>query len=307
MPDARGNFAYVSVGDKIYLIGGDDSGTVRQTMLVYDTVSKTWSVETGPPTSYCGSAAVEFKGFIYVMGGFIAQGSTNEVFRYNIHDKVWETMTGMPAERSSHGAVVMNERIYVLGGRSWDSGWTYHNTVFVYDSTNDYATSTVSPWDTTFDHPGRLDGYMLGDNSAISVKGRIYTFGGMSGTSAFSDAYDEIWIFDPNAKTSGQAWKYLGSMPGLRFSHCIEYIYGYVVTLGGCSEWVGAPYFYPHTDSLYVFVTEYNMHAGPELKTPVTFVAGGSAVINGRIYIFGGNQSGIYGGLNSPCCWSYQR
>ena len=307
MSHPRLGFGSVSHGGKLYAFFGiDDLGNYLTDFDVFDPVTGTWSLNTS--SSFHGLKrsnvrAVSLNGFIYVLGGTAPGVSYADVWRYEPCTDSWKVCASMPASRINSGVVAMSGKIYVLGGRSWP-GWTYHNTVFVYDPTRDYATSPFPAWTPGVPHPGRLvfiSGHNeLGDCSALARGGQVVVMGGMTGSGGFSDAVDEVWLFDPDATVGGPAWTYAGSMPLANFGLALQNLYGFTVGTGGHGAWTGSVYNPLSTG--YAFPTPTAL-ASP-LTTQMPVPAEGSGVIDGRIYIFGG-QTGWGTGTHGQC-WSFQ-
>jgi len=288
---AHGKFIYIAGGDTQACNGVLQIAEVER----FDPQSGIWTIVSQMPHGgRSGMGAVSLDGFLYFIGGYVPLGeSTDRVLRYDPCTGAWTECASMPGDRVNMGVVARDGKIYVIGGRSWP-GWTYHDTVFVYDPAKD-------SWSTGVDHPGRLDGFPLGDNAAVGVHGRIFLLGGMSGTGSFSDAYDEIWRYDPWGNTTGQAWKLQqGQLPEALFSALVETLDNALIVMGGFEAGRGGGF--PANDEMHVF------HVAPgrfayRLSRPLPDYPSQSALLDGRLYIIG-----THDGWGTHCpsgdCWS---
>lgn len=138
MPTRRGSPVAVTVGDKMYVIGGATTppgsketavhpqrphvsvGTVEE----YDPATNTWRQRVPMPTPRNHATAGVVNGKIYVIGGrtgaaFITAGSSNVdvVEEYDPAADAWGSARAkMPSARSAMASGVHGGRIYVTGG-----------------------------------------------------------------------------------------------------------------------------------------------------------------------------------------------
>jgi hypothetical protein len=148
LPDAK-NIPYpvsgaaaVAVGNKIYVIGGYNSGSgCSSRMQVFNTDDETWET-TNPlpnmPTARAYAAAVEYNGKIYVIGGCNGADLSNYLSDMDVFDiatGVWESadptkkQPSMNSKRAKFAANALNEEIFVLGGFD---GVNYLSSIEVY-------------------------------------------------------------------------------------------------------------------------------------------------------------------------------
>ena len=296
----RAGFDVVEHGGDLYLAGGDTQicdGTL-QIAEVERFDGEQWTVVTGMPNGgRTGMGAVSLGGFIYFLGGYVPLGqSSAEVLRYDPRRDEWAACAPMPGHRVNMGVVASDGKILVIGGRSWP-GWTYHSTVFVYDP-------ILDTWSTGVEHPGRLDGYPLGDNTAVGVNGRVLILGGMSGTGAFSYAYDEVWLHDPWGNTTSNAFVLETYLPEPLFGAKAEAFGQTLILMGGSEAWDGGGY--PLNDEVHVFHVSAG-RIGHRLSLPLPAEPLGSAVLgqgaDARLYVIGTRDvSGS--SCVSTDCWS---
>jgi len=151
MPTPRERAGVVAGLDgKVYVIGGDNNGSLLATTEVYDPASDTWSVRADIPTARDLLTAVAANnGRIYAIGGI--PGCCVPVATVEEYDPVtdsWVTRASMPTARYELGAALGGDgRIYVVGGHG-----SAHNpredlsTVEVYDpATDSWSTGPSMP------------------------------------------------------------------------------------------------------------------------------------------------------------------
>jgi N-acetylneuraminic acid mutarotase len=137
MPTKRGSPVAVTVGDRIYVIGGATTppgtsepavhpqrphisvGTVEE----YDPATNTWRARRPMPTPRNHTTAGVVNGKVYVIGGrvgaaFISVGSNVDVVEeYDPATDTWGAVRArMPSARSAMASGVLGGRIYVTGG-----------------------------------------------------------------------------------------------------------------------------------------------------------------------------------------------
>jgi hypothetical protein len=117
MPTARSGAAAVAISGKLYVVGGEPTGSIFTNALeVYDPQTDTWSAGTPMPTVRGNLNAATLNGLIYVVGGY-APGvgfALNEV--YDPATDSWHSDAPMPTARIGFAAVPVNGAIYTMGG-----------------------------------------------------------------------------------------------------------------------------------------------------------------------------------------------
>ena len=198
MSTDRGLAACVSIGGKIYVIGGmryigssfyyDGLRTVE----VYDTNSGTWTQLADMLTARWGHSAVALNGKIYVFGGVTSSWvpySSVEV--YNPQTDTWTTKSNMPTNRYCLSTCVLDRSIYTIGGWYNSGGGPIYDKVEVYDPERD----TWFP-----ETPMPVARALL---ASIVVGGRIYVYGGARtthpniGTSAIYEFETKVVPVEP--------------------------------------------------------------------------------------------------------------
>lgn len=212
------------------------------------------------------TAVVELGGEIYVLGGFDASRRMRRtVEAYDPGQDRWRDIADLPEDLHHANAAAVGGRLYVLGFLS--GGFAEVGRAFVYDPSLD-AWSPLAPLPA-----GRERGA-----SAVAVHGGvIYLIGGLRGLTSvpLADAYDpEI-----------AEWRELPPLPRPS-DHVVAGTLGEVlVVAGGRSGGIGG-----FTAQVDVFDPRAGRWtAGPAMPTG----RGGSAaaVLEGRLYVFGGEGS----------------
>jgi N-acetylneuraminic acid mutarotase len=179
----------------------------------------------------------------------------------------WASMAHMPTARGGLGVAVVNGKIYAIGGVNND-------TQLAVNEEYDPAADT---WTTREPMPTARSGF------AIAVyQSKIYVMGGTVGTGenvAFTGANE---VYDPATNT----WETKTSMPTPRADLCASVVNGTIYLIGGKEYWGDGPLYHeldvnevydPASDS---WTTEAQM--------PVPVFGYASAVVEGKIYVFGG-------------------
>ncbi len=167
VPTKRGSPLAVTVGNKIYVIGGAAAGPNQPavhparphhsvgTVEEYDPAANTWRARNSMPTPRNHATAGAVNGKIYVIGGrvggaFISSGSSNidVVEEYDPATDAWGAPRAkMPSARSAMASGVFGGRIYVSGGEGQDAQrmWTFRALEAYDPATNTWATLPSMP------------------------------------------------------------------------------------------------------------------------------------------------------------------
>ncbi|KAI5077560.1 hypothetical protein GOP47_0007384 [Adiantum capillus-veneris] len=134
------DFAFVSLGDKLYVIGGmhipnhvaydnDNNATtngmatslqvIRKEVLVYNCTTREWSTCASMSTPRVDFACTICKGCIYVAGGRTHSGQEKGVSSaefYMPEADCWVALPGMSTKRYKCVGVTSDDRIHIIGG-----------------------------------------------------------------------------------------------------------------------------------------------------------------------------------------------
>ncbi len=188
MPNVASHAGAVSVGGKVYIVGGFTSNVhvnAVNRVFEYDPVADSWRAVmslSGPRGSL---GAVVMNGKIHAIGGRNVEGNT--VATHEIFDPEtgrWSAATPLPLARDHLGIAALNGRIHVFGGRTAGSAYPVgrHD---VYDPATD-SWSLAAP--------------LLTPRSAgvgFVLDGRIVYAGGECKDTVARDTYNEAEFYDP--------------------------------------------------------------------------------------------------------------
>ena len=301
MPTARSCFSTSVVDAKIFAIGGqvqiekDKFGDFALSKVeMYDPETDTWERRADMPTARFAASTSVVDGKIFAIGGEQLKrikrykGSAYEfkklptVEMYDPATDTWTQKADMPTVRSYLSTSVMDGKIYAIGGMSSSNEQRRLETVEVYDPLTD---TWAKARDIT--HPRSC--------AAISVvNGETYAMGGR-GWSAIQDDPDpylsSVEVF--NLKTN--RWQKRTEMPAPKTSHTASVIDGKIYVIGGyvqegkeLKNLVTIENYDPTTDR---WTQEPDMLIGKSGHT--------TEVIDGKIYIFGGDSDVAEGPLTS--------
>lgn len=125
MPETRAAGGMVTVGGKIYVVGGfSQQGTLATTTLVYDIAKDTWSTLPGLPTTREHLSVVTDGRYIYAAGGRKGPPATNmaTVERYDPVAKRWTTLPPLMVKRSGHVSAITSNGLLVSAGGEREGG-----------------------------------------------------------------------------------------------------------------------------------------------------------------------------------------
>lgn len=231
MPTLRSGAMAVTVGDKIYVIGGGFKKPDRKfrfltAVEIYDPKADTWT--TGPdmlkPHDYPAAALVD--GCIYILGGHHPDATeggpqTDPGFsfceRFNVEKGYWEEVVPLPTPRFALSAVVHEGRILTLGGVAFTSqGFREYDCVEIYDPLLrlwSRSTSLVLPWS-------------VAAHGACVIQNRLYLFGGFSGDKGIGT---HAAVYDFGSKT----WSIVPPLPQPRAAMGVAVIGDTIYLIGG--------------------------------------------------------------------------
>lgn len=287
MPTARSYFSTSVVDGKIFAIGGeaqmekDEFGDRALSKVeMYDPETDTWERRADMPTPRSAASTSVVDGKIYAIGG----EQTKKIKRYTGHvNKIkvlptvemydpltdtWTRKTDMPTPRSYLSTSVMDGKIYAMGGLLYTNEQPRLETVEVYDPSTD-------TWAKVRDMNHARSCAAIG-----VVNGEIYAMGGrgLPPTPYLSS----VEVFKPKMNR----WQEITEIPTPKTSHTASVIDGKIYVIGGYVE-EGKEYKNLATIEIYDPTTdrwtqEPDMLIGKSGHT--------TEVIDGQIYIFGGNS-----------------
>ncbi len=239
---------------------------------------------------------------IYLVGGY--NGSAlNSLFRYDPVTNAWETLANMQEARAGVSTAALGDKIYAISGHN--AGY-HHLTVEVYDTKSNQWTD------------GPAIAQMIRQGAAISIDGRLFVMGGINPQDS-ENSYNLVWELNDQ----GTQWIARSPMPvgkhGIRLQAFDGKIWVYsshqlqVYDVANDSWEVRSgpmvsqhyPIFWRENNSLFMgggltadsykvnterldlnFSEWRNSNNLPEPK-----YVGGSVVLLGKVYIFGGRTT----------------
>lgn len=153
LPQARAYLEAVTVGSRIFILGGSDNATIYNSCFVYDPASDVISPIAAMPDARDALAAAAVGTDIYVFGGSkfdflnfqVAPSQT--IFKYDTVTNVWTTVsTRMPQPIQWAKALAFNGKIYVMGGGDFvvDMLMMTQTTLANYDAVFEFDPATNS-------------------------------------------------------------------------------------------------------------------------------------------------------------------
>jgi hypothetical protein len=276
-PSARHEAAAVTVGGKLYLIGGRGSRPTQE----YDPVNRTWTTVGFPPFEVHHFQPVVVGGLVYVVGAFTGnypnEQNVAQVYTWNPATNVWATVASVPAarRRGSAGTVVYDGKIYLVGGNNQGHNGGARPWFDCFDP-------QTNAWTVLPDAPRARDHFL-----ASVVGNRLVLAGGRTTTlpNPFDSTIPEVDVYD---FTSG-AWKTIAEdIPTERAGTMAVPVGRHVVVVGGESDSMFASH--GNVEALDVYSERWTTL--PSLVTPRH--SGGIGILNGCIIAASG--SGNRGG-----------
>lgn len=200
MPETLHHTAAVSIGERIYVVGGFTKSFMSvwapvASMYIYDSVSDVWSEGPAMPTARGALAAVSVNGNILAVGGYGETGNVSAVELYDPSTGQWERKAPLPTPRDHLALAVSGDKIYAIGGRRDRNYGRNLSVVEAYEVAQDR-------WTTVANLPTARSGIAAG-----VIDGHIYVLGGEApeGTFNANEVYDpaaDQWRTDVPMPTS---------------------------------------------------------------------------------------------------------
>jgi N-acetylneuraminic acid mutarotase len=181
----------------------------------------------------------------------------------------WTTKNPMPTARGGFGVAVANGKIYAIGGLN-------NNTNLAVNQEYDPAANS---WRTKTPMPTPRSGCAV-----ASYQGKIYVIGGTVGvtTDLVSEFTGAVEVYDPATDT----WETKTSMPTPRADLRASVVNGKIYLIGGKERWGEEPLYHElDANEVYDPTNDSWTTAAP---MPIPAFGYASAVVAGKIYVFGG-------------------
>ncbi len=285
MPTARGYHAAVEINNKLYVVGGQTgiSNSKLNILEIYDPATDSWSTPatTGDFIARRGFTASVANGKIYVIGGSTDTGFTAIVQAFDPATDRWSTeaTSGAVAPSDFATSCTVDGKIYVIGGMSSPG---FFDTLEVFNPLTD-------SWST----PPTIGQFIRRYHATCAVvNGKIYIFGGQVprfGTLQPDAVMANLEVLVPSLFSWTEPATSYAPMP--RTDLAASVIDGEVYFIGGASL-LGQAGEVELADTLEVYDPSNNTWSVPITTGPFTARQGlASAVVNGKIYVFGGRAN----------------
>lgn len=137
-PQARYGPELVPLGEKLYLVGGqNDDYEGMADLSVYDPATESWQQRTAMHTAHYWLSTVALDGRLYAIGTDVGEThSTLEM--YDPATDTWTAGASMPDDRLDFGVAAVDGHIYVVGGtRGNGTAFEVLSSTMVYDPVTD--------------------------------------------------------------------------------------------------------------------------------------------------------------------------
>ncbi|MFY9270007.1 MAG: hypothetical protein WAO55_09705 [Candidatus Manganitrophaceae bacterium] len=227
--------------------------------------------------SHCGAAAIGGKIYIFGGGG-PAFKSLSTVEIYDPKEDRWVFGPEMPTLRSGLVAVNLNDQAYVMGGgfRRPDGTFNFLTVVEIFDP--------KTGWSKGPDLLRRHDA-----PAATIFDKSIYLFGGHHPEATGGPMTDPAFSFSERIDRKTERWIETAPIPTPRFSLGAVPFEGKILAVGGGGFREGAFHNYDLIEQYHPLENRWSVD--PTFHLPWRAAGGGTCVVEGRVYLFGG-QSG---------------
>lgn len=214
MPTPRAFAAAVSIGRRIYVLGGINTSQEPLAIVEeFDVTSGTWHRRPDLRTPRSRFAAVAAGGRILALGGHSSSGNLNGTEIYHPLSGRWELGPQLLLARHGHAAVVADGVVYVLGGYASFDGVTAGPVAAV-----EALKLTNSFWERRADLPTAR-----GFFGAVAVGKEIYAIGGRLLSGSPIERYS----------VASNKWDVLGEMPAPRQRFGAALVGSRIIVVGG--------------------------------------------------------------------------
>ena len=231
--------------------------------------------------------AVVANGYIYIIGGIDSTGSvTVNTVQYakilaNGNVGNWSTVASLPAARDHPSAAFANGYIYVTGGATDETAATGHNDVYYAKVPSD---GNITSWTTSANPIFVGSAQERWRHSSVVANGYLYVIGGQDTSGSVRNTVYKSKLYPDG---SNGTWSSAGAnLSSATFSHASAVANGYVYAIAGNSS----------TTTQYAKLNADGSTSSWNTSTTLPAVRhdSGIAVLNGTIYVIGGENSGYH-------------
>jgi N-acetylneuraminic acid mutarotase len=258
----------------LFLILIGISGT---STLSYSSTKLTWSHGESMPTKRLELDGVLLDNKIYIIGGSDEKGPTDLVDVYDPEANSWAAASPLPIKLDHVAAATHDGKIYVVGG--FGSNGAPSNSLFIYDPVSD-------KW-----HKGKNMPTARGAPTSQFINDTLYVIGGDA-----TPVYDDKGIYNPQGDVAtneaytpkNNSWSTKSPMPTSRDHLASAAIDGDIYVIGGRQPEKGPLFKNLGTNEMYD--SSQDRWISKE-KLPTNRSGMSAAVVNGSIYVLGGEST----------------
>ncbi|KAE8631210.1 hypothetical protein XENTR_v10001109 [Xenopus tropicalis] len=210
MNSRRRHVGVISVGGKVYAVGGHDGNEHLGSMELFDPLTNKWMMKASMNTKRRGIALSSLGGPIYAIGGLDDNTCFNDVERYDIESDHWTSVAPMISPRGGVGSVALMSHVYAVGG---NDGVASLSSVERYDP-------HLDKWVEVKEMGQRRAG-----NGVSELHGCLYVVGGFDDNSPLSS----VERYDPRMNK----WDYVSELTTPRGGVGIATLMGKIYAVGG--------------------------------------------------------------------------
>uniref|UniRef100_A0A4W4GD26 BTB domain-containing protein n=1 Tax=Electrophorus electricus TaxID=8005 RepID=A0A4W4GD26_ELEEL len=210
MNSRRRHVGVISVGGKVYAVGGHDGSEHLGNMEMFDPLTNKWMMKASMNTKRRGIALAALGGPIYAIGGLDDNSCFSDVERYDIESDRWSAVAPMNTPRGGVGSVALGSYVYAVGG---NDGVASLASVERFDP-------HLNKWTDVAEMGQRRAG-----NGVSELNGCLYVVGGFDDNSPLSS----VERFDPRVNH----WEYVAELTTPRGGVGVATVMGRVFAVGG--------------------------------------------------------------------------
>nr|XP_046232104.1 kelch-like protein 8 isoform X2 [Scatophagus argus] len=210
MNSRRRHVGVISVGGKVYAVGGHDGNEHLGNMEMFDPLTNKWMMKASMNTKRRGIALAALGGPIYAIGGLDDNSCFNDVERYDIESDCWSAVAPMNTPRGGVGSVALGSFVYAVGGNDGVASL----------SSVERFNPHLNKWTEVCEMGQRRAG-----NGVSKLNGCLYVVGGFDDNSPLSS----VERFDPRM----HRWEYVSELTTPRGGVGVATVMGRVFAVGG--------------------------------------------------------------------------
>jgi hypothetical protein len=327
LPSPVGNSVTIVTKNRVYLLGGSNSGTYISTVYTApintDGTLGAWTTGTSLPIAPHSHNVFVTKNTVYLFGGFNGVALLSSVYRASINADgtlgSWSIATSLPSYSNNASVIATKNRIYLMG--NWNANQTTSGTVYsaaILEGLNDYSPyydgtyitpdTTVNymmpgsgkPWQQQYQinqtqiennlawSAGTALPSVLSSTQTVVTKNRVYLIGG---TTNGSNAVSTVYTAPINVDGTLGTWVTDTSIPGVLSNSQAIVTKNRVYLLGGTT-----------TSSAYtsvVYTAPINSDGtlgswSTATSLPSNFAYSQAIVTKNRVYLLGGHNGSAH-------------